>query len=155
MEFILAPDTSKVNGPDNIPAKMLKSTAVSIALVLTNQVFKSFNYHWQATKCLETSSVVPIPKTENKSDARNYRLILLLSVTSKVWERHIQGKILMHLQSAYALSESHWEFCSGKSTIQALLTATNDGLEMMEPGIEAAAVFLTSPKHLTLCPTKL
>ena len=51
----------------------------------------------------KTSSVVPIPKTENKSDAKNYRPISLLSVISKILERHIYGKILMHLQSAYPL----------------------------------------------------
>ena len=47
----------------------------------------------------------------------------------------------MHLQSAYSLSENQWGFCSGKSTVQALLTATNNWQEMMKSGIEAAAVF--------------
>ena len=72
---------------------------------------------------------------------RKFRPISLLLVTSKILERHIHGKILMHLQSAYPLLESQWGFCYGKSTIQALLTATNDWLEMVESGIEAAAVF--------------
>ena len=35
LELLCALDTSKANGPDNISAKMLKSTAVSIAPVLT------------------------------------------------------------------------------------------------------------------------
>ena len=35
MELLCALDTSKANGPDNISAKMLKSTTVSIASVLT------------------------------------------------------------------------------------------------------------------------
>ena len=52
----------------------------------------------------------------------------------------------MHLQSAYPLSANQWGFCLGKSTIQALLTATNDWLEMMESGIEAAAVFFDFTK---------
>ena len=41
---------------------------------------------------------------------------------------------------------NQWEFCSGKSTVQALLTATNDWLEMMESGTEAAAVFFDFTK---------
>ena len=145
MELLLALDTSKANGPDNISAKMLKSTVVSIAPVLT----KFFNLSITTGKlprAWKTSSVVPIPKAENKSDAKNYRPILLLSVTSKILERHIHGKILMHLQSAYPLSANQWGFCLGKSTIQALLTATNDWLEMMESGIEAAAVFFDFTK---------
>ena len=46
----------------------------------------------------------------------------------------------------------------GKSTLPALLTAINDCLEMMESGMEAAAVFFfltLPPKHLNLCPTKI
>ena len=92
LELLLALDTSKANGPDNISAKMLKSTAVSIAPVLT----KFFNLLITTCKlpnAWKTSSVVPIPKTDNKSDAKNYRPISLLSVTSKILERHIHGKI--------------------------------------------------------------
>ena len=151
--LLLALDTSKANGPDNISAKMLKSTAVSIAPVLT----KFFNLSITTGKLprvWKTSSVVPIPKAENKSDAKNYRPISLLSVTSKILERHIHGKILMHLQSAYPLSVNQWGFFSGKSTIQALLTATNDWLEMMESGIEAAAVFFDFTKAFDSVPHK-
>ena len=81
LELLLALDTSKANGPDNISAKMLKSTAVSIAPVLT----KFFNLSITTGKlprAWKTSSVVPIPKAENKSDAKNYRPISLLSVTT-------------------------------------------------------------------------
>ena len=153
LELLCALDTSKANGPDNISAKMLKSTAVSIAPVLTKLLNLSITTG-KLPSAWKTSSVVPIPKTENKSDAKNYRPISLLSVTSKILERHIHGKILMHLQSAYPLSESQWGFCSGKSTIQALLTATNDWLEMMESGIEAAAVFFDFTKAFDSVPHK-
>ena len=153
LELLCALDTSKANGPDNISAKMLKSTAVSIAPVLTKLLNLSI-ITGKLPSAWKTSSVVPIPKTENKSDAKNYRPISLLSVTSKILERHIHGKILMHLQSAYALPESQWGFCSGKSTIQALLTATNDWLEMMESGIEAAAVFFDFTKAFDSVPHK-
>ena len=60
----------------------------------------------------------------------------------------------MHLQSAYPLSANQWGFCSGKSIIQALLTATNDWLEMMESGIEAAAVFFDFTKAFDSVPHK-
>ena len=153
LELLLALDTSKANGPDNISAKMLKSTAVSIAPVLTKLLNLSITTG-KLPSAWKTSSVVPIPKTENRSDAKNYRPISLLSVTSEILERHIHGKILMHLQSAYPLSESQWGFCSGKSTIQALLTATNDWLEMMESGIEAAAVFFDFTKAFDSVPHK-
>ena len=66
----------------------------------------------------------------------------------------------VHLQSAYPLSDRESvRILFLKLTIQ---TSTNDWLELLESGIQAAAVFvcfcgffLTLPKHLTLCPTKL
>ena len=64
------------------------------------------------------------------------------------------ARFLMHLQSAYPLSESQWGFCSGKSTTQTLLTATNDWLKMMESGIEAAAVFFDFTKAFDSVPHK-
>ena len=61
---------------------------------------------------------------------------------------------MARLQSAYPLLESQWGFYSGKSTIQALLTAANDWLEMMESGIEAAAVFFDFTKAFDSVPHK-
>ena len=71
LELLRALDTSKANGPDNISAKMLKSTAVSIAPVLTKLLNLSITTG-KLPSAWKTSSVVPIPKTENKSDAKNY-----------------------------------------------------------------------------------
>ena len=45
-------------------------------------------------------------------------------------------------------------FCSGKSTIQALLTATNDWLKMMESGIEAPGVYFDFTKAFESVPHK-
>ena len=153
LELLLALDTSKANGPDNISAKMLKSTATSIAPVLTKLLNLSITTG-RIPGAWKTSSVVPIPKNGNKADAKNYRPISLLSVISKVLERHIHGKILVHLQATCPLSDSQWGFCSGKSTVQALLTATNDWLHMMESGIEAGAVFFDFTKAFDSVPHK-
>ena len=150
LELLLTLDTSKANGPDNISAKMLKSTATSIAPVLTKLLNLSITTG-RIPGAWKTSSVVPIPKNGNKTDAKNYRPISLLSVISKVLERHIHGKILVHLQTAYPLSDG---FCSGKSTVQALLTATNDWFHMMESGIEAGAVFFDFTKAFDCVPHK-
>ena len=65
LELLLALDTSKANRPDNLSAKMLKSTAVSIAPVLT----KFLNFSITTGKlpsAWKTSSVVPIPKAEEQ-----------------------------------------------------------------------------------------
>ena len=47
------------------------------------------------------------------------------------------------------LTFSLWRFCSGKPTVQALLTDKSDWLEMMESGIETAAVFFKAFDSVT------
>ena len=64
------------------------------------------------SRAWKTSSVVPIPKTDNNSDAKNYRPISLLSVTSKSLEAHPW----QNFDGFATLSENQWRFCSGKST---------------------------------------
>ena len=71
LELLLALDTNKANGPDNISAKMLKSTATSIAPVLTKLLNLSITTG-RIPGAWKTSSVVPIPKNGNKADAKNY-----------------------------------------------------------------------------------
>ena len=71
LELLLALDTSKANGPDNISAKMLKSTTVSIAPVLT-KLLNLLITTGKSPSAWKTSSVVFIQK-QNKSDVKNYR----------------------------------------------------------------------------------
>jgi len=66
-------------------------------------------------------SVVPIPKTPtNSTDPYKYRPISLLSVVSKLLEKHIYALLLQNLIENNLLSESQWGFTSGKSTVTAL-----------------------------------
>ena len=66
LELLCALDTSKANGPDNVSAKMLKSTSVSIAPALTKLLNLSITTG-KLPSAWKTYSVVPIPKTEHKS----------------------------------------------------------------------------------------
>ena len=50
LELLLALDTSKANRPDNISNVEIHCCQYSLC---SYQVIKSFNYHLQATKCLE------------------------------------------------------------------------------------------------------
>ena len=114
-EMIASLDTSKANGSDGICARMLKGTAHSITPVLTrlfNMSIESgiFPDKWKL------SSVVPIPKGGDHSNPSNYRPISLLSVISKMLERHVYYLITVHLSSVHPLANTQWGFQSGKST---------------------------------------
>ena len=75
--LIMSLDPSKANGPDGISAQMLKGTAHRIVSSLT----KLFNISISQgcfPECWKTSSVVPISKSANRSEATDYRPISLL-----------------------------------------------------------------------------
>ena len=102
-----------INGPDRISAKMLKDTSCSIASYLT----KLFNISIQSGSVpwgWKSSMIVPIPKDGEKYVPTNYRPISLLPIVSKILERHIHSKIMIHLQVSYPVSDKQWGFCAKK-----------------------------------------
>ena len=97
-------DTSKSSGPDCISAQMLKQTAASIApsvTLLFNQSLKQGQIpcNWKV------SQVVPIPKVSPAKSPDNYRPVSLLSILSKILERHVYSVIVNHLDSVCPLSD--------------------------------------------------
>ena len=114
-------DVSKSSGPDGISARMLKPVAQSIAPSVTRLVNQSiqsgcFPVFWKV------SNIVPIPKSGDNTNPRNYRPISLLSILSKLLERHVQHLLLSHIMEKSLISNSQWGFLQGRSTTSALLT---------------------------------
>ena len=56
--------------------------------------------------------IVPIPKDGEKSVPTNYQPISLLPIVSKILERHIHSKIMLHLQASYPISYKQWNVCA-------------------------------------------
>ena len=81
-------DVTKSNGPDGISARMLKYTAFSIAPAVT-MLFNLSLKLGRVPHCWKTSRIVAIPKTPAAKSPDNYRPISLLSILSKVLERHV------------------------------------------------------------------
>ena len=76
LDMLASLDTTKSNGPDNISARMLKSTAASIA----PSVAVLFNLSLQLARIpkeWKKSRVVPIPKVSSPKSPENYRPISL------------------------------------------------------------------------------
>ena len=85
-DLLASLDTSKSSGPDNISALMLKHTAASIALPIS----QLFNQSLQLEKIpseWKVFHVVPITKVSPAKSPDNYRPVSLLSILSKVLER--------------------------------------------------------------------
>jgi len=131
---------SKASGPDQISASMLLNTASSIAQPVT-QLFNTTLRLGRLPNQWKTSMVVPIAKSSAKSDPGNYRPISLTSILCKILEKHICGLIELHLSTYHPLSDHQWGFRAGRSTVDALLTVTQEWCSALDTGKEVAAVF--------------
>ena len=139
------------SGPDGISSAMLRGTAESISPSLTTLFNLSLEQGVVPTDW-KISNVTPIHKCGEKSLAKNYRPISLLSLVSKALERLVHTKLLNYILSNNLLSERQHGFRPGSSTQEALLLATNDWQYMLSSNKQVAAVFLDIRKAFDSVP---
>ena len=78
--------------------------------------------------CWKVSSVVPVFKNVGeRSTAKNYRPVSLLSVVSKVFEKLVNNRIVDHLEKCGIFSDFQYGFRSSWSTAD-LPTVVSDGI---------------------------
>ena len=106
----------------------------------------------QLPKDWKVSYVMPIPKRPGAKSPSDFRPIFLLSVLSKVLERHFYMFISDHLTEQHPLSNCQWGFQPNKSALSALISTTHDWLQQVEEGNEIGAVFFEFEKAFDRVP---
>ena len=134
-------------------ARMLKHTARSIAPSVT-KLFNLSLCSGQLPVAWKQSLIVPVPKSPVATTPNNYRPISLLSILSKLLERHIYSLVATHLELYHPLSNAQWGFQTGKSTTTALLSTTHEWLTALEQRKEVSAVFFDLKKAFDSVPHK-
>ena len=135
-------DANKSTGPDKIPSKILKMTAILIAKPLTIIFNKSlsvgiFPNLWK------TAVVTPIFKNKGSaSDFRQYRPISLLSCASKILEKLVFSAIYGHLQTHNLLYDKQSGYRPHHSTELQLTYLTHTIYESLDKGHDVTAVYL-------------
>ena len=118
-------DSSKTSGPDCVPVVVLKNCEPELSYILA----KVFNYCLKEScfpDCWKVSSVVSVFKNVGeRSTAKNYRPVSLLSVVSKVFEKLVNNRIVDHLEKCGRFSDFQYGFRSSRSTAD-LLTVASD-----------------------------
>ena len=118
-------DSSKASGPDCIPVVVLKNCEPELSYILA----KLFNKCLKEScfpDCWKVSSVVPVFKNVGeRSAAKNYCPVSLLSVVSKVFEKFVNNRIVDHLEKCRIFSDFQYGFRSSRSTTD-LLTVVSD-----------------------------
>ena len=118
-------DLSKASGPDCIPVVVLKNGELELSYILA-EIFNKCLKEPCFPDCWKVSSVVLVFKNVGeRSSAKNYCPISLLSVVSKVFERLVNNGIVDHLGKCGCLSDSQYGFRSSQSTAD-LLTVVSD-----------------------------
>ena len=108
-------DWSKASDPDSIPVVVLKNFQPELSYILAklfNKCLKEscFPYCWKVSL---VSLVVPVFKNVGeRSTAKNYHPISLLSVVSKVFERLVNNSIVDHLEECGLFSDFQYGFRS-------------------------------------------
>ena len=118
-------DLSKASGPDCIPVVVLKNCEPELSYILA-ELFNKCLKESCFPDCWKVSSVVPVFKNVGeRSTAKNYRPVSLLSVVSKVFEKLVNNRIVDHLEKCGLFSDFQYGFTSSQSTAD-LLAVVSD-----------------------------
>ena len=114
-----------MSGPDCIPEVVLKNCEPELSYILA-KLFNNCLKESCFPGCWKISSVLPVFKNVGeRSTAKNYRPVSLLSVVSKVFEKLVNNGIVDHLEKCSLFSDFQYGFRSFRSTAD-LLTVVSD-----------------------------
>ena len=124
-KVILNLNLSKASGPDCIPVVVLKNCEPKLSYILA-ELFNNCLKESCFLDCCQVSSVVPIFKNVGeRSTAKNYHPVSLLSVVSKVFEKLLNNRIVHHLKKCGLFSDFQYGFRSSRSTAGLLIVVSD------------------------------
>ena len=118
-------DLSKESGLDCIPVVVLKDCESEIFYILADLISKCLKKS-SFPNCWKVSLMVPqFNNVGQRSNAKNYRPVSLLSVVSKVFKKLVNGRIVDHLEKCGLFSDFHYAFKSSLSPADLLTVVSN------------------------------
>ena len=124
-KVIMNLDLSKASAPDCIPVTVLKNCEPELSYILADLFTKCLKESC-FPDCWKVSSVVPVFKNAGeRSTAKNYRPVSLLSLVSKVFEKLVNNRVVDHLEQSGLFSDVQYGFRPSRSTAD-LLTVVSD-----------------------------
>ena len=105
-------DSSKASGPDCISVVVLKNCEPELSHILAD-IFNMCLTESCFLECSKVSLVVLVFKNVGeRSTAKNYHPVSLLSVVSKVFKKLVNDKIVEHLEKSGLFSDFQYSFRS-------------------------------------------
>ena len=124
-KVVMSLDLSKASGPNCIPVVVLKNCEPELSYILA-ELFTKCLKECCFQDCWKVSSVVSVfTNVGERSTAKNYHPVSLLSVVSKVFEKLVNNRIVDHPEKCGLFSDFQYGFRSSRSTAD-LLTVVCD-----------------------------
>ena len=133
-------DANKATGLDGMSARLIKSTAHIISPSLLQIINISISTG-QFPDALKLAKLIPIHKSGAKDDPANYRPISILSVLSKIIEKHVTKHLFAYLNKYKILHTSQSGFRKNHSCNTALINLIDRWLKNIDKGEINGAVF--------------
>ncbi|CAB3982361.1 Hypothetical predicted protein [Paramuricea clavata] len=144
-EIIDKLSNNKAIGSDGISVKLLKL----IAPVFCEPLTKLLNYSIATNtfpSAWKMARVTPLYKDGERDQSNNYRPISVLSVLSKILEKHVAKSLMNYLVNNNLLYELQSAFREGHSTESALIKLTDQILSNMDQDNVTGVLFIDFKK---------
>ena len=138
-------NAKKAHGVDNISIAMLKICPIQVSIPL-KIIFDKCVANGKFPSSWKKANVQPVHKKDSRQYKKNYRPISLLPICGKIFEKILFDNIYAYLDDNGLLSKNQSGFRPGDSTINQLLSITNDIYESFEKNAETRAIFLDISK---------
>ena len=143
--------SDKSPGPEDIPARILKEVAVSVAPFL-KIVFEKSLSEGRVPNDWKIANVTPIFKSGEKDDPSNYRPISLTSLNGKVMEHIIVSSLMGFLETSKFIFRNQHGFRKTRSCETQLALLVHDILTSAEKNKQVDAIFLDFRKAFDKVP---
>ncbi len=144
-------DPKKATGPDNVPIRILKEIAPTIAPILTTIYQKSLDTGHVPKDWLQ-ANIVPIYKKKDRTMASNYRPVSLTSVPCKILEHIIAKSIHAHLEEFKILTDKQHGFRQRRSCESSLITTVHDLTKSLQNNRQIDLILLDFSKAFDTVP---
>jgi len=138
-------DIKNATGFDQIPAKVIVTSAHILFIPLTHIIIESF----QSSLFIDTlkiAKVIPLHKKGITTDCTNDRPISIFPALSKIVEKIMNCQLTNFLESENILNPQRYGFKNNKSTLHAMARFTGSVLEALNDGYSVLEMLLNFSK---------
>ena len=141
----MALPNNKSHGLYSCPTKLLKYSSTIISDILAKIVNLSVTSGNYPSK-LKKAKVIPVFKTEDETDANNYRPISLLSIFDRIFEKVMYKRMMHFINVKNILFSAQYGFREGFSTEHAIVDIVSAIQSNMDKRLFTCGIFIDLKK---------